>query len=129
MPARLPSILALFALLALFPACEPSGSAPTGAPAKPAAVVTPTGGRIDVTVTADGFVPSRIAAKVGQPLTLSITRRAEPSCATEIVIKDYGINTPLPKDKTVEVTLTPTKAGNVRFACAMDMIAGELVVE
>jgi plastocyanin domain-containing protein len=82
-----------------------------------------------VTVTADGFVPSRIAAKVGQPLTLSITRRAEPSCATEIVIKDYGINTPLPKDKTVEVTLTPTKAGNVRFACAMDMIAGELVVE
>lgn len=126
-----PRVFTLLALLAasLLPACESSNGAPSGGAAKPAAIVTPTGGRIDVTVTADGFVPSRIAAKVGQPLTLAITRKADPSCFTEVIVKDYGINTPLPKDKTVEVTVTPTKAGSVRMACGMDMLAGELVVE
>jgi plastocyanin domain-containing protein len=46
-----------------------------------------------------------------------------------VVIADYGINQKLPLDETVQVTFTPKGAGTIRFACGMDMIAGEVIVE
>jgi len=85
--------------------------------------------RIEMTVTPAGFVPALAHVKVGEPVTLVITRTTDRTCATDIVIKDYGINQPLPENKPVEVTLTPTKAGSIRYACAMDMMAGELIAE
>jgi plastocyanin domain-containing protein len=80
-------------------------------------------------VTSDGFVPARAKVKVGQPVTLRVTRKVDRTCATDIVIKDYDINKPLPNGQTVEVTFTPAKAGSIRFACPMDMISGELIAE
>lgn len=85
--------------------------------------------RVAMEVTGEGFVPAKIKVKVGKPVTLSVTRKTDRTCATDIVIKDYGINKPLPQGETVEVTFTPTKAGNIRYACAMDMIAGEIIAE
>jgi len=85
--------------------------------------------RVEMAVTSAGFVPAEVKAKVGEQLTLVVTRKTDKTCAKEIVIKDYGINTPLPLDKAVEVALTPKKAGKIRYACAMDMIAGVIVVE
>lgn len=84
---------------------------------------------IDVAVTSAGFIPSRTNVKVGQPVTLRITRKVERTCATDVVIAQYGIRRALPLNETVEVTFTPTKPGKVRFACAMDMIAGEFVAQ
>ncbi len=86
-------------------------------------------GPIAVAVTADGFVPARSRVKVGEPVTLVVTRQVERTCATEIVIKDYGINKPLPHGQPVEITFTPTKPGSIHYACAMDMVGGELVAE
>lgn len=86
--------------------------------------------RLDVTVTNDGFiVADPKTLKAGQPVTLVVTRKTEQTCATDIVLKDFGIKQALPLDKPVEVSFTPTKAGTVRFACAMDMITGTLKVE
>ena len=85
--------------------------------------------RIEIAVTADGFVPTGTRIKVGQPVTLVVTGQVERTCATDIVIKDYGVNKALPQSRPVEVTFTPTKAGPIRYACAMDMVAGELVAE
>jgi len=85
--------------------------------------------KIEMSVTDDGFVPDNVKVKKGEPLQLVITRKTDRTCATEIVIKDYGINTKLPLNKPVTVSFTPTKSGNVRYACGMDMIAGVLVVE
>jgi len=76
-----------------------------------------------------GFVPAKAQLKVGEPVTLVVTRKVERTCATEVVIRDYGVRQPLPLGAPVEVTLTPRKAGAIRFACAMDMIAGELVAQ
>jgi plastocyanin domain-containing protein len=87
------------------------------------------GQTVQMTVTEDGYVPARIEARKGVPLTLVITRKTNRTCATEIVVKEYGINQPLPLDQPVTVTLTPRKAGQVRFACGMDMISGTLVVQ
>jgi len=85
--------------------------------------------RINVAVTSDGLVPSASRVKVGQSVTLVVTRQVERTCVTHIVIKDYSVNEPLPLGQPVEVTFTPTKAGPIRYACAMDMVAGELVAE
>jgi plastocyanin domain-containing protein len=84
---------------------------------------------IEMQVTKAGFVPDKLQVKKGQPLKLVITRTTERTCATEIVIKELGINQPLPLNKAVTVQFTPAKAGTLRYACAMDMIAGTIVVQ
>lgn len=86
--------------------------------------------RVDVAVTSEGFVVANTPVlKAGQPVTLVVTRSVEKTCATDIVLKEFGISQPLPLNTPVEVTFTPKKVGAVRFACAMDMIAGTLKVE
>lgn len=84
---------------------------------------------VEVAVTGEGFVPARIPARKGETLRLVVTRKTDRTCATEIVIKEAGVNQKLPLDRPVVVELTPKKAGKLRYACAMDMIAGEIVVE
>ncbi len=98
-------------------------------PAAPRAARTQGAQVVAIEVTGKGFVPDRAAVRVGRPVTLVVTRTTERTCATEIVVKDYGVNRPLPLGQAVEVTFTPKKAGPVRYACGMDMIAGVLNVE
>jgi len=88
-----------------------------------------TGQAIAVAVTDKGFEPSQTKVKVGQPVTLTLTRSEQRTCATEIIIEEYGINQALPLNTPVKVTFTPTKAGQIRYACAMNMIGGELTAE
>ncbi|HEU4724964.1 MAG TPA: cupredoxin domain-containing protein, partial [Candidatus Eisenbacteria bacterium] len=85
--------------------------------------------RVAVEVTQDGFVPSEIPAKAGQPITLVVTRKTDLTCAKQIIFADLGVEKELPMNQAVEVTVTPTKAGDLRFACSMDMVAGKLVVQ
>jgi plastocyanin domain-containing protein len=84
---------------------------------------------IEMQVTGEGFVPSSIKVRKGQPVRLVVTRKTERTCATEIVIRDQGINQKLPLDKPVTVEFTPAKSGKLRYACGMDMISGVIVVE
>ena len=108
--------------LAAVPLLAAPGEGPQATSARGAQVVA-------IEVTGQGFVPARTTVKAGRPVTLVVTRKTERTCATEIVIKDYGVNRPLPLGQAVEVTFTPKKAGPVRYACGMDMIAGVLNVE
>jgi plastocyanin domain-containing protein len=100
------------------------GDDKAAAPAKPGP-----SGAIEISVTGDGFVPANIHVKQGQKVKLVVTRKVERTCATEIVIKDAGINQKLPLNQPVVVEFTPKKAGTLRYACGMDMIAGVLVVD
>jgi plastocyanin domain-containing protein len=103
-----------------------------GNQAAPPAVTTAvqeTGQAIEISVTGEGFVPASIKVKKGQLVRLVVTRKTERTCATEIVIRDQGINQKLPLDKPVTVEFTPSKSGQLRYACGMDMISGIIVVE
>jgi plastocyanin domain-containing protein len=82
----------------------------------------------EMQVTTAGFVPANLKVKKGEKVRLLITRKTDRTCATEIVIKDYGINTPLPLNKQVTVELTPKASGEIHYACAMNMIGGVLFV-
>ncbi len=84
---------------------------------------------VEIAVTSDGFTPADVKVKSGETVKLVVTRKTERTCAKEIVIRDFGVNQPLPLDRSVTVEITPRKPGKVRYACAMDMIAGTITVE
>jgi plastocyanin domain-containing protein len=79
---------------------------------------------VEVAVTDNGFEPSKVKAMKGEKVRLVVTRKTDSTCAKEIVIKDHGINQPLPLDKAVTVVFTPTKSGEIRYACGMDHVSG-----
>ncbi len=90
----------------------------------------PVRNHIEMIVTDQGFEPQNVRVKQGEPVTLEITRKVDATCATEIVIDEYGINTKLPLDTKVTVTFTPKKSGVLKYGCAMQkMIGGILKVE
>lgn len=85
---------------------------------------------VELKVTEEGFEPSPISVKKGEPLVLKVTRVTDKTCATEILIDGTDINVPLPLNQPVEVRYTPSKSGQIRYGCAMGMmISGVLVVE
>jgi plastocyanin domain-containing protein len=88
------------------------------------------GQTIEMKVTNKGFEPANVTVTKDQPVTLVITRLTEKTCATEIVIDDYGVNTKLPLNQAVNVTFTPKKTGDLKYGCAMGkMIGGVLKVQ
>ena len=116
-----------FSALAL-PACRRAD--PDGAPASRGRLSATGERHISITITADGFVPSSSYVTVGEPVTLVVTRMVEQTCAQDIVIEDYAILAPLPLGEPVQVHFTPTRPGRIRFAaCAINLVAGELVAE
>ena len=76
---------------------------------------------IPVSVTENGFEPSRIEVRHGQAVTLLVTRKTDVTCATEMVVPSRGITQELPLNQTVRVALGPLEPGEVAFACGMDM--------
>jgi plastocyanin len=83
---------------------------------------------VNLTVTDNGFEPSMVKAKKGEKVRLVVTRKTDSTCAKEIVIKDHGINQPLPLDKPVTVEFVPAKSGEIRYACGMDHISGVVFI-
>ena len=84
---------------------------------------------VKIKVTSKGFQPSTVRVHAGERLTLLITRKTDKTCATEMVIPSLGTKQELPLNKTVRVHLGAQPAGRIAFACGMDMIKGEIVVQ
>lgn len=115
-------ILGILAGVALLAGC--AGQAEKGATASDSG---PT--RVTITVTEKGYEPEMVTVAAGQPVTLVVTRTTAQTCATELVLKEHGINQPLPLGQAVEITFTPEQAGELTYACAMDMYKGKVVVK
>lgn len=107
--------------------------APKPVEVKPAALdAKPTAGArvVELKVTEDGFVPGNVTLKNNEPVKFVVTRTTDATCATELLIAGTDIKADLPLNKPVEIAWTPTKAGQVKFGCAMDMmVSGMLLVE
>lgn len=84
---------------------------------------------VKVKVTAKGYVPNTVMAKVGQPLAIEFTRTEEKTCATEAIFDEPAIRADLPLNKPVRVSFVPEKAGMIVFGCHMGkMVAGNVMV-
>ncbi len=97
--------------------------------AGPAAAREPKMQVVQLAVTKAGFEPASVTVKSGAPVKLVVTRKVERTCATEIVMKDLGVEKALPLNEPVSVVVKPARPGAYRFACSMDMIGGTLKVE
>jgi plastocyanin domain-containing protein len=84
---------------------------------------------IEMAVTADGFEPAKLKVSKGEKVRLVVTRKTDATCATEIVMPDQGVNTPLPLNKPVTVEFTPSKSGEIKYACAMGHVGGIVFVK
>ena len=117
---KLPLALSLALALALHAGGCSSSTANAG----------PLANDVVMTVTDKGFEPQNLRVKKGEPVKLTITRKSDATCATEIVIDEHGIKTPLPLNEAVVVTFTPKKSGKLKYGCAMDkMIGGVIAIE
>ncbi|HYN09785.1 MAG TPA: efflux RND transporter periplasmic adaptor subunit [Vicinamibacterales bacterium] len=101
---------------------------PVATAAPPTDRSSETPARVEIAATKEGFVPARVTVAVGVPIDLVFTRRAEATCATEVVVPSMQVKKALPLNTPVVVRLTPTKSGEIAFACGMDMFRGTVVV-
>ncbi|HET7824841.1 MAG TPA: cupredoxin domain-containing protein [Anaeromyxobacter sp.] len=108
-----------------------AGTARAGGKSSPIAEGTLKDGvrTIEMAVTADGFEPSKVKVSKGEKVRLVVTRKTDATCATEIVMADQGVNTPLPLNKPVAVEFTPSKSGEIKYACAMGHVGGVVFVK
>lgn len=84
---------------------------------------------VEISVTNEGFVPAQVKVRKGEAIKLVITRKVQVTCATEVVLAGTGIRKALPLNEAVEIEFTPDKAGEIKYACAMGMVGGVLLVE
>jgi len=75
------------------------------------------------------FEPSRLTLRAGVPARLTFTRTSDKTCATSVVFASLKIKKELPLNEPVTIEFTPSQAGEVAFACGMNMLRGTLVVE
>jgi plastocyanin domain-containing protein len=88
--------------------------------------------RVEISVTPKGFSPDHITVKKDQPVVLAFTRKTDKTCAKAVVV-DLGdgkkVTKDLPLDKTVEISATFAKTGELSYACGMDMVHGVMTVQ
>ena len=85
---------------------------------------------VELAVTEKGYEPSPVQLKKGEPVKLVVTRKTDVTCATELVMDEYKIDTKLPLNTPVEIAFTPNQSGTLKYGCAMGkMIAGTFVVD
>ncbi len=111
-------------VLSIVLALASGAAADAPAPAKPS--------RIDISVTSAGFRPDNIAVPANKQVTLVFTRKTEGTCVKSVVIPTASgskVEHALPYGKPVEVKVTFPKAGQLTYACSMDMFKGTIVVQ
>lgn len=82
-----------------------------------------------VAVTENGFEPEKLRLRAGVPAQLTFIRTTDKTCGTEVVFPSLNIKRALPLNQPVVIEFMPAKAGDIAFACGMDMLKGVVIVE
>ncbi|MEQ1908116.1 MAG: efflux RND transporter periplasmic adaptor subunit [Vicinamibacterales bacterium] len=82
-----------------------------------------------VTVTDASFDPQRLTLRIGVPARVTLIRTSDKTCATSVVFASLNIRRDLPLNQPVTIEFTPDKAGEIAFACGMNMLRGTVVVQ
>ncbi len=88
--------------------------------------------KMEIAVTDKGFEPDKLTVKKGEPVELVFTRKTDQTCIKEVVL-DTGaakkVQKPLPLNKPVVIKTKFTKAGDLKYACGMNMFSGTVTVQ
>lgn len=109
-----------------------SGETGSAEPAPPWVADNPNVRRVAISITQDGFEPSAIDVRVGEQVVLAFTRIAEQTCIKRVSVymaQDQAVTRDLPIGQTVPIAVTFTRAGELGFACGMNMYGGTIRVQ
>jgi hypothetical protein len=84
---------------------------------------------VQVRITEKGFEPTSISVAAGAPARVAFLRTTDNTCAKEVQFPSLNIKRALPLNETVVVEFTPSKGGEIAFACGMNMLRGSVVVQ
>jgi Cu+-exporting ATPase len=76
-----------------------------------------------------GYSPDLIRVQQGVPLRLVFDRQESGDCTERVVFPDFRVSKRLPAFQRTAVELLPERSGRFAFACGMNMVHGELLVE
>ncbi|HRH42616.1 MAG TPA: cupredoxin domain-containing protein, partial [Pyrinomonadaceae bacterium] len=82
-----------------------------------------------VIVSKNGFEPSEISFKKGEPMKIAFYRIDSENCANEVVFKDLNLTKKLPVGEVVVADLKDLKSNELSFACGMNMLKGKVLVQ
>jgi cobalt-zinc-cadmium efflux system membrane fusion protein len=82
-----------------------------------------------IVISERGYEPQKIVLRAGVLARLTFLRITDKTCGTEVVFPSLSIKRALPLNEPVVIEFTPTKGGDVAFACGMNMLHGTVVVE
>ena len=63
------------------------------------------------------------------PARVTFTRTSDKTCATAVVFASLNIRRDLPLNVPVTIEFTPDKAGEIPFACGINMLRGTVIVQ
>ncbi len=82
-----------------------------------------------ILVNEQGYEPATVTLRAGVPARLTFVRTTDKTCATEVVFPSMKIKKALPLNEPTLVEFTPEKAGDIAFACGMNMLHGTVIVQ
>jgi plastocyanin domain-containing protein len=101
-----------------------------GCASKPVSAISqPDGTQTIKVVVKQGYQPSHIEAKAGQPLKIEFYRDEEPgqhSCGDTLEIPAESVKLPLPARESQIVEIKPQQPGDMLFQCGMSMMKGKI---
>ena len=85
--------------------------------------------RAKILVNEQGFEPAKVTLRAGTPARLTFLRITDKTCGTEVVFPSLTVKRVLPLNEPVDIEFTPAKAGEIAFACGMNLLKGVISVE
>jgi cobalt-zinc-cadmium efflux system membrane fusion protein len=101
----------------------------SGTPPASSGIATANVQSAKIIVNEQGFEPAKVALRAGTPARLTFVRTTDKTCGTEVVFPSLNIKRALPLNEPVLIEFTPAKAGDIAFACGMNMLRGAVVVQ
>ncbi|WP_408613291.1 cupredoxin domain-containing protein [Limosilactobacillus viscerum] len=80
-------------------------------------------------VVKGGYSPSTVVLKKGVPAKVNFDMQDHTACLSHVVFSSLGVDKDLTKKKVTTVDVPTDKAGEINFACGMDMFHGKVVVK
>lgn len=76
-----------------------------------------------------GYQPNQVTFKQGEPAELVFKRVSDRGCVQVVQSQALGFKRELPLNEEVHFPIDTTTPGTYGFACGMDMVKGQVVVE
>jgi plastocyanin domain-containing protein len=83
---------------------------------------------VRINIREEGYAPASVSVRKGQTVRLVFYRANSYNCGDEVVFPALNIKRKIPVRTPVSVTFTPRRAGEISFACGMDMYRGKILV-